>query len=238
MLLDDSHISVYFTSSQLDTNAVNIADLILYEDNHIIAVNKPSGVIVQSDETGDEPLPEMVKAYLKKRDNKPGNVFCGVIHRIDRPVSGVVLLAKTSKGLSRMTELFRVNEIKKVYRALVNGVPEIKEQELRAFLRKNSKVHKADVFAKKVDNSKESVLSYKVLEERGHQAFLEVYPITGRFHQIRAQLASIKHPIVGDVKYGAPQALRDRSICLHAYSVSFIHPIKDEPVVITSNARF
>lgn len=244
MLLEDIHISELFVSKQtecmqaLKEESINIADLILYEDNHIIAINKPSGIVVQSDEHGTEPLPEMVKDFLKKRDNKPGNVFCGVIHRIDRPVSGVVLLAKTSKGLSRMTELFRINGVKKVYRALVNGIPEVKEQKLRAFLRKNSKIHKADVFQKKVDNSKESVLSYKVLEERNNQAFLEVYPITGRFHQIRAQLASIKHPIVGDVKYGAPQALRDRSICLHAYQISFIHPIKDVPIEITCTSRF
>ncbi len=217
---------------------LDVAKIILYEDNHLIVVNKPSGVVVQNDEKGTEPLPDMVKNYLKVRDNKPGNVFCGVIHRIDRPVSGIVILAKTSKGLSRMHELFRTAQIKKTYRALVNGVPEIKEQELRCFIRKNSQIHKAEVFKKKVDNSKESVLSYKVLEERGDQAFLEVYPVTGRFHQIRAQLASMGHPIVGDMKYGAPQALKDKSICLHAYGISFIHPVKDIPIEITCEKKF
>lgn len=217
---------------------LNVPDIILYEDNHLFIVNKPSGVVVQNDEHGTEPLPDMVKAYIKERDAKPGNVFCGVIHRIDRPVSGIVILAKTSKALTRMHELFRTSQIKKTYRALVNGVPEIKEQELRSFIRKNSKIHKAEVFKHKVDNSKESILSYKVLEERGNQAFVEVYPVTGRFHQIRAQLSSIGHPIVGDVKYGAPQALKDKSICLHAYGIAFVHPIKNVPIEITCPMKF
>lgn len=225
-------------SHKVDESNIDIGNLILYEDNHLIVVNKPSGIVVQNDDLGSEPLPDMVKEFIKTRDNKPGQVFCGVIHRIDRPVSGIVILAKTSKGLSRMHELFRDNKIKKTYRALVNGVPAIKERELKSFLRKNSKVHKADVFEKKVDNSKESILSYKVLEVRDNQAFLEVYPVTGRFHQIRAQLAHIGHPIVGDVKYNAPQALRDRSICLHAYGISFMHPIKDIPIEITCKERF
>ncbi|MES2617707.1 MAG: RNA pseudouridine synthase [Bacteroidota bacterium] len=216
------------------SSELNIASLILYEDNHLIAVNKPAGVLVQGDETGDVPLSELVKAFLKKREDKPGNVFCGVIHRIDRPVSGVVILAKTSKGLSKMNELFREDTIRKTYRALVNGIPAEQEKELRNFLRKNSKTKKADVFTKFVDSSKESVLTYKVIEDRGHQALLEVKPVTGRFHQIRAQLAYNKTPIVGDVKYGAPQALKNKSICLHAYEIEFMHPIKQEKVKITA----
>lgn len=216
----------------------NIADAILYEDNHLIAVSKPAGVLVQGDETGDEPLSELVKDYIKIRDNKPGNVFCGVIHRIDRPVSGVVVLAKTGKGLSKMNELFRDDKITKVYRALVNGVPEREEAELKQYIRKNSKTHKADVFDKPVENAKESVLRYKVLENRGRQSLLEVYPVTGRFHQIRSMLARMGNPIVGDVKYGAPQALKNRSICLHAYSVAFVHPVKQEPVCISCPAPF
>lgn len=216
----------------------DIASSILYEDNHLIAVNKPVGVLVQGDETGDMPLSELVKIFIKERDQKPGNVFCGVIHRIDRPVSGVVVLAKTSKGLSKMNELFREDKIKKTYRALVNGLPEPLEASLTHFLRKNSKTHKADVFTKPVDNSKESVLSYKVIEQRGHQALVEVFPITGRFHQIRAQLSKNKTPIVGDLKYGAPQVLKNKSICLHAFRIEFVHPIKNEAISITCNQPF
>ncbi len=194
--------------------------------------------MVQGDDTGDTPLSELVKAFIKQRDNKPGNVFCGVIHRIDRPVSGIVVMAKTSKGLSKMNELFRNDTIRKTYRALVNGIPVEDSGELRHFLRKNQKTLKADVFTKPVENAKESVLSYKVIEKRGHQALLEVYPVTGRFHQIRAQLAYMKTPIVGDVKYGAPQALKNKSICLHAYAIAFMHPIKLEPVEISCTQSF
>ncbi len=218
---------------------MDIQSLILYEDNHLIAVNKPAGVLVQGDETGDIPLSELVKEFIKQRDQKPGNVFCGVIHRIDRPVSGVVMLAKTSKGLSKMNELFREDKITKTYRALVNGVPAETDKELKQYLRKNSKTRKADVFIKPVENAKASVLTYHLLENRGHQALLEVKPVTGRFHQIRAQLAFDKLPIVGDLKYGAPQVLKNKSICLHAYQVEFVHPIKLEPVkIIAQNYDF
>jgi 23S rRNA pseudouridine1911/1915/1917 synthase len=225
----------------LKTNTLNpseIQPLIVYEDNHLIAINKPAGILVQGDDTGDMPLSDIVKEFIRQRDNKPGNVFCGVIHRIDRPVSGLVLLAKTSKGLSKMNELFREDKMEKTYRALVNGIPAQEEAELRHFLRKNGKTLKADVFLKTVDNAKESVLRYKIIEKRGHQALLEVYPVTGRFHQIRAQLAYIKHPIVGDVKYGAPQTLKNKSICLHAYALAFMHPIKLEPVSISCLQAF
>lgn len=218
---------------------MDIGSIILYEDNHLLAVNKPAGVLVQGDETGDTPLSELVQDFLKKREQKPGNVFCGVIHRIDRPVSGVVILAKTSKGLSKMNELFREDKISKTYRALVNGIPEEKEMVLNNFLRKNSKTRKADVFNKAVENAKASTLSYRLLEVRGQQSLLEIKPITGRFHQIRAQLAFNKMPIVGDMKYGAPQALRNRSICLHAYQVEFVHPIKQEAIkIIAENYHF
>lgn len=218
---------------------MDIQSSILYEDNHLIAVNKPSGILVQGDETGDIPLSELVKAFIKKRDQKPGNVFCGVIHRIDRPVSGVVILAKTSKGLSKMNELFREDKISKTYMALVNGAPTEPEKELRNFLRKNSQTKKADVFNKAVENSKESVLHYKLLELRDrNQSLLLVHPITGRFHQIRAQLAFNKTPIVGDLKYGAPQVLKNKSICLHAHQIKFVHPIKNENIVIKCNPPF
>jgi 23S rRNA pseudouridine1911/1915/1917 synthase len=221
-----------------DLDFKTIKSLIVYEDNHLIAVNKPAGVLVQGDDTGDTPLSELVKAFIKERDQKPGNVFCGVIHRIDRPVSGIVILAKTSKALSKMNELFREDKIRKTYRALVNGLPVPEEAELRHFLRKNQKTLKADVFLKPVENAKESVLNYKLLEKRGHQALLEVYPVTGRFHQIRAQLAYNKTPIVGDVKYGAPQMLKNKSICLHAYAIAFTHPVKQTPVEIICEQGF
>lgn len=215
-----------------------LSSRIVYEDNHLIGINKPAGILVQGDDTGDMPMSEMLKEFIKERDHKPGNVFCGVIHRIDRPVSGIVLFAKTSKGLSRMNELFREDKVKKTYRALVNGVPAEEEKTLKHFLRKNSKTHKADVFIKQVDNSKESELRYKLLEVRGNQALMEIYPVTGRFHQIRAQLASNGTPIVGDLKYGAPQALKSKAIYLHAYALSFMHPIKDEMVEITCKQDF
>jgi len=215
-----------------------VKDHVLYEDNHLIAVFKPAGILVQGDMTGDEPMSELIKTYLKEREQKPGNVFCGVIHRIDRPVSGVVVFAKTSKALSKMNELFRENQIKKTYRALVNGVPNEAEKTLQAYLRKNAKTLKAEVFFKEVENSKLSELSYKLIENRGHQALLEVYPKTGRFHQIRAQLAQNKTPIVGDVKYGAPQMLKNKSICLHAYQIEFVHPIKDIEIKIQAKEPF
>lgn len=215
---------------------MDIASIILYEDNHLIAINKPAGVLVQGDETGDIPLSELVKDFIKNRDHKPGNVFCGVIHRIDRPVSGVVMMAKTSKALSKMNELFREDKIRKTYLALVNGVPEEAEKTLKNVLRKNAKTKKSDVFNRPIENGKDSELSYTVIENRGHQCLLEVRPVTGRFHQIRAQLAYNKTPIVGDLKYGAPQALKNKSICLHAYKIAFEHPIKKENIVITAKA--
>ena len=215
---------------------MDIASIILYEDNHLIAINKPAGVLVQGDETGDIPLSELVIDFIKNRDHKPGNVFCGVIHRIDRPVSGVVMMAKTSKALSKMNELFREDKIRKTYLALVNGVPEEAEKTLKNVLRKNAKTKKSDVFNRPIENGKDSELSYTVIENRGHQCLLEVRPVTGRFHQIRAQLAYNKTPIVGDLKYGAPQALKNKSICLHAFKIAFEHPIKKENIVITAKA--
>lgn len=235
------HINIYFCSFRNPLKSITPLDIpsrILFEDNHLIAINKPAGILVQGDETGDKPLSELVKEFIKVRDMKPGNVFCGVIHRIDRPVSGVVILAKTGKGLSKMNELFRNDGIKKTYRALVNGIPEQAEAKLRHFLRKNSKTHKAEVFLKPVDNGKESVLEYKTIEVRGKQSVLEVYPISGRFHQIRAQLSANGTPIVGDLKYGAPQSLKNKSICLHAYSVEFVHPVKNEKVKIISEPEW
>lgn len=211
---------------------------ILYEDNHIIAINKPAGILVQGDNTGDKPLNEYVKAYIKEREAKPGNVFCGVIHRIDRPVSGIVILAKTSKGLAKMNELFREDNIKKTYQALVFPEPSEKSKVLINYLRKNSKTHKADVFVKEVANSKLSELSYEMMNKIGNYALLKVNPVTGRFHQIRAQLSYNKTPIVGDLKYGFKKPNPDKSICLHASEIEFIHPISKQNIKISCDSNF
>lgn len=216
----------------------DIASNIAYEDNHFLIVNKPSGILVQGDHTGDMPLSEMAKLFLKERDHKPGNVFCGVTHRIDRPVSGLVVLAKTSKGLSKMNELFREDGLTKTYMALINGCPEQNKATLVHYLRKNAKTLKADVFDKPVANAKLSELAYEVVEQRMHQTLIKVWPITGRFHQIRAQLSAFGFPIVGDIKYGAPQALKNKSIALHAHALSFMHPIKLTPLEVSCPPPF
>ncbi len=214
---------------------MDVSKLILYEDNHLIVVNKPSGILAQSDNTGDKNMGEYVAEFIQQRDNKPGKAFVGLVHRIDRPVSGILILAKTSKALSRMNDLFRLDNVNKTYLALVNGTPQLKEQKLIHYLRKNSKSKKADVFNKPVENGKLSELTFKVISVNKQQALLEVNPISGRFHQIRAQLAKIGLPIVGDIKYGAPQALKDKSICLHAYKIAFLHPVKNIQMEIQAN---
>ena len=216
----------------------DIAQAIVYEDNHFLIVNKPSGILVQGDHTGDKPLSELAKDFLKVRDHKPGNVFCGVTHRIDRPVSGLVVLAKTSKGLSKMNELFREDGLSKTYMALINGCPEQSSATLIHYLRKNAKTLKADVFEKPVANAKLSELRYEVVEQRMHQTLIKVWPISGRFHQIRAQLSAIGFPIVGDIKYGAPQALKNKSIALHAHALNFTHPIKMTPLEVHCDPPF
>jgi 23S rRNA pseudouridine1911/1915/1917 synthase len=205
---------------------------VLYEDNHIIAVSKKAGVLVQSDATGDKPLSEWVQLYLKEKYQKQGNVFCGVIHRLDRPVSGLVLLAKTSKGLERMNELFRENKIHKTYWAYVLQSPKKESDTLVHWLVKNSKKHFAIAYKDQAKDSQRAELSFNVLSKNGTKALLEVKPVTGRFHQIRAQLSKIGSVIVGDLKYGAKQPNPDASICLHARKINFIHPIKNEPIEI------
>ena len=204
----------------------------VYEDNHLIAVNKRSGVLVQGDATGDKPLVDWVKDYLKEKYQKEGNVFCGVIHRIDRPVSGLVLLAKTSKGLERMNEVFRENKVKKTYLAITERRPKNSEDTLINWLRKDSKKHFAIVYNTEVKDSLKSELSFTLLSELNPYYLLEVRPVTGRFHQIRAQLSKIGCSIVGDVKYKGERPNDDASICLHAFKINFIHPIKNEPVEI------
>ena len=209
---------------------------VLYEDNHIIAVNKKSGDLVQGDKTGDTPLPDIVKHYLKKKYNKPGNVFCGVIHRLDRPVSGLVLFAKTSKALRRMNELFRNRTIQKTYWAIVETPPVKKIGKLEHYLIKNEKTNKSQAFLKPSERAIFSVLHYKTLKKLDRYTLLEVKPVTGRHHQIRVQLSHTKSIIKGDLKYGAKRSNKDASICLHAREINFIHPVSKESIKIIAPA--
>ncbi len=205
---------------------------VLYEDNHLIVVNKKAGQIVQGDKTGDVPLSELVKAFLKTKYAKPGNVFCGVVHRLDRPVSGVVVFAKTSKALSRMNALFRERATQKIYWAVVRGKPEIAEKELHHYLVKNERVNKSFVTHPGTPGALECRLCYKLLKSVERYSLLEVLPLTGRHHQIRVQLAANGTPIVGDVKYGDRRANEDQSICLHARKLIFMHPIAKAPMEV------
>lgn len=190
--------------------------------------------MVQGDQTGDRILPDRIKSYLKDKYNKPGNVFCGVIHRLDRPTTGVVLFARTSKGLERMNKAFKERKTSKVYWAIVEGKV-AKPGSLVHYLKKNPKNNKATVFQRETEGAKRAELSYSVLNVGDRYTLLEVELGTGRHHQIRAQLATIGHPIKGDVKYGARRAERDRSICLHARTLAFDHPTTKEPVLIKAD---
>ena len=205
---------------------------ILYEDNHLIAVNKPSGILVQGDSTGDTRLVEITKQFIKKRDEKPGNVFLGVIHRIDRPTSGVVLFAKTSKALSRMNKMFAEKQVHKTYWALVEGVVKKKEQRLEHYLVRNNKLNKSFVSAQKGDNTKKAIMHYKVLLRLKSYSLLKVTLETGRHHQIRVQLSHIQHSIKGDLKYNSKRSNRDQSISLLAKTLKFIHPVSGKEIEI------
>ena len=208
--------------------------IVVYEDNHIIVVNKTSSEIVQGDKTGDTPLSEMVKQYLKEKYNKPGNVFIGVTHRLDRPVSGLVVFAKTSKALPRLNEMFRNGEVKKTYWALVKECPKETEGELVHYLVRNEKQNKSYAYDKEVKNSKKAVLHYKLIGHSQNYYLLEVDLKTGRHHQIRCQLAKMGCPIKGDLKYGFPRSNPDGSICLHARTVQFVHPVSKEMIRLTA----
>ena len=201
---------------------------VVYEDNHIIVVNKTASEIVQADETGDTPLSETVKQYLKEKYQKPGNVFIGVTHRLDRPVSGLVIFAKTSKALTRLNEMFRTSEVKKTYWAVVKNAPKEPEGELVHYLARNEKQNKSFAYDKEVPNSKKAILNYRLIGHSENYYLLEVDLKTGRHHQIRCQLAKMGCPIKGDLKYGAPRSNPDGSICLHARKVRFIHPVSKE----------
>lgn len=208
----------------------------LYEDNHLIIVNKAAGEITQGDKTGDTPLPEKVKEYLKEKYNKPGNVFLGVIHRLDRPTSGIVIFAKTSKALSRMNELFRKDEVKKTYWAIVQSEPKPLAGTLKHYLWKNEKQNKSYAYPdnKQKKDAKLAILNYKLIAKSDNYFLVEVDLETGRHHQIRCQLGTIGCIIKGDLKYGAKRSNPDGSISLHARKVSFNHPISKELIEITA----
>lgn len=207
---------------------------ILFEDNHIIIINKKAGQLVQGDKTGDTSLLDEVKSYIKQKYSKPGNVFAGLVHRIDRPTSGIVIFAKTSKALTRLTEMIKKREIKKIYWAVVkkNEIPET--QRLVHYLKKNEKNNKAIIFnsSSAQSGSKEAILTYKIIKKSDHYLLLEIDLETGRHHQVRAQLSAIKCPIKGDLKYGADRSNSDGSIHLLARKIEFIHPIKKEKMVL------
>jgi len=207
---------------------------VLYEDNHIIAVNKSSSEIVQGDKTGDQPLSETIKLYLKEKYNKPGEVFLGVTHRLDRPVSGVVLFAKTSKALTRLNEMFRNQEVKKTYWAIVKERPEQPEGRLEHYLVRNEKQNKSVAYEKERSDAKKAALSYKLIAHSDTYYLLEVQLETGRHHQIRCQLAKMGCPIKGDLKYGFPRSNPNGGISLHARSVEFIHPVSKLPISLTA----
>lgn len=205
---------------------------VIYEDNHLIAVNKYPGDIVQGDKTNDVPLVEIVRSWIKEKYNKPGNVFCGLIHRIDRPVSGVVLFAKTSKALSRMDKLFASRNVQKTYWSIVESKPTKNEATLINWLMRNRQNNKSYVTQKKDKPAKKSELTFRLVGQGERYYYLEVLPKTGRHHQIRVQLSNNGTIIKGDLKYGAKRSNKDASICLHARQVEFIHPVSNESIKI------
>lgn len=211
---------------------------VLYEDNHLIAVNKPSGVLVQGDVTGDKPLSEIVKEYIRVRYKKPGNVFVGVTHRLDRPVSGVVLFARTSKALPRVNEMFQNRKIDKTYYAITTKCPDPLKGHLTHFILKDKVKNVVKAYEKtgnRTKDAKKADLDYELIAALENYYLLRIHPSTGRPHQIRVQLATIGCPIVGDVKYGFENPNSDGSICLHCQSLAFEHPVKKEPVFIEAD---
>lgn len=205
---------------------------VLHEDNHIIIVNKRPGDIVQGDKTGDKPLSEVVKSYIKEKYNKPGNVYLGVVHRLDRPTSGIVLFSKTSKALPRLNKLFQEKDAKKTYWAVVKEKPPRESDELIHFMKRNSKQNKSYAHKNEVPDSKKAILDYKLIKELDRYYVLEIDLHTGRHHQIRSQLSAIGSPIKGDLKYGFDRSNRDASIHLHSRELRFIHPVKKEEIHI------
>ncbi len=207
---------------------------IIYEDNHLVIVNKSPGEIVQGDKTGDVPLVEMVRQWLKEKYDKPGNVFCGVVHRLDRPVGGLVVFAKTSKALARMNDMFRNGEVHKTYWAIVRNCPPKESDTLTHYITSRQENNKSYASVKEIKGSKRAVLDYKLLASSDRYHLLEVNLHTGRKHQIRVQLAAIGCPIKGDLKYGDKRSNPDGSISLQAHSIEFVHPVSKELVSVTA----
>ena len=205
---------------------------IVYEDNHIIIVNKESGEIVQGDQSGDTPLSEMVKAYIKRKYNKPGNVFLGVVHRLDRPVSGLVVFARTSKALTRLNDMFRNGDIHKTYWAITRNCPPQEEETITHWITRNTQQNKSYAHNREKPNSKKAMLHYRHIGSTDNYHLLEVQLMTGRHHQIRCQLAQIGCPIKGDLKYGAQRSNPDGSISLHARRIEFVHPVTKETIIV------
>lgn len=205
---------------------------VIYEDNHIVIVNKTASEIVQGDKTGDTPLSETVKQYLKKKYDKPGNVFIGITHRLDRPVSGLVVFAKTSKALSRLNEMFKNREVEKIYWAVVKNLPPEEEGELVHYLVRNKIQNKSYAYAKERPGSKKAILHYRLIGKSQNYYLLEIDLKTGRHHQIRSQLAEMGCPIKGDLKYGFPHSNPDGGICLHARFIRFVHPVSNDRVEV------
>lgn len=216
--------------SKIRSNKNNLQ--VIYEDNHIIIVNKRAGDIVQGDKTGDEPLSEVVKSYIKDKYNKPGNVYLGVVHRLDRPTTGIVMFSKTSKALPRLNKIFADKQAKKIYWALVKQQPPKNEDTLIHWLKKNPKNNKSTAHIKEIPESKKAILHYKILKKLDNYALLEVELETGRHHQIRSQLSSIGCSIKGDLKYGFDRSNPDGSIHLHARGLYFKHPVSNEEILV------
>ena len=216
------------------SNLEGIENRIIYEDNHLIIINKNPSEIVQGDKTGDIPLSETVKGYLKKKYKKQGNVYLGVIHRIDRPVSGCVIFAKTDKALSRMNKLIQEREIKKIYWAVVKNKPPKETERLTHFLAKNEKQNKSYSVKQDAKNALKAEMEYKLIASSDNYFLLEIQIFTGRHHQIRAQLSEIGCPIKGDLKYGFPRSNQDASIHLHARNVEFVHPVSKEKISVNA----
>ena len=208
---------------------------VLYEDNHLIIINKRPGDIVQGDKTGDIPLSEVVKEYIKNKYNKPGNVYLGVVHRLDRPTSGIVVFAKTSKALPRLNKLFKDKDAKKTYWAIVKNAPPKQEDTLVHFMKRNTKQNKSYAHLKEVPESKKAILHYRILKRLDNYYLLEIDLETGRHHQIRSQLSAIGCPVKGDLKYGFDRSNKDASIHLHARKLAFEHPVKKENLEIIAN---
>ncbi|MGK0422064.1 MAG: 23S rRNA pseudouridine1911/1915/1917 synthase [Polaribacter sp.] len=207
---------------------------VLFEDNHIIIVNKRAGDITQGDKTGDKPLSDVVKEYIKDKYNKPGLVFIGTVHRLDRPTSGIVIFARTSKALERLNKMLREKTINKTYWALVKNPPKKTSDTLINFLKKDTKKNKSFVYKKEIEGSKNAILHYTVIKKLENYFLIEIDLETGRHHQIRTQLSHIGSAIKGDLKYGFPRSNKDGSISLHARKIKFIHPVSKEEIVITA----